>query len=90
MGNKNEDYAALDRELAVADGIMLMILDAARTLTPEGWERAWSHALINRRWHTNDAALIKDVRLISMRGGPRYKPLVVAHTVDGSTIAPTD
>ena len=70
-----------DAELLLkADGLMTDILALARELTPEEWQRAWTCAVLTQghrppfAWHTGDAALMADVRLISMRGGSRYKP----------------
>lgn len=63
-----------ERSLRLAEKLIPQILEIARMMTPEGWQLAAAEALYNQKWHTSDVALIKDVRLISMRGGTRYKP----------------
>lgn len=45
-----------------------------RMITPEAWEHAAAHALLEAGWHTSDVSLLRDARLLSMRGGPRFKP----------------
>lgn len=72
-GDREEQDGA-DHVLEVANRLMTQILAAGRMLTPEGWDLARRHALLDCGWHTSDTQLIADVRLISMRGGPRYKP----------------
>lgn len=63
-----------EQALKLAEKLMPKILELARMMTPKGWELAVAQALYDQKWHTSDVALIKDVRLISMRGGTRYRP----------------
>ncbi len=58
--------------LEIATGLLTSALHALRAMTPEGWDVAWYTALGS--YHTSDVALLKDARLLSMRGGPRFKP----------------
>lgn len=58
--------------LEIATGLLVEALENLRALTPEGWDMAWYTAL--GRYHTSDVAMLKDARLLSMRGGPRFKP----------------
>lgn len=73
-----------DTEKATADRVLVdnvertlsEALEILRMITPEGWERAYYLALNTypNGWNMNDLAMIHDARLLSMRGGPRFKP----------------
>lgn len=69
-----ETLTEAEQSLKLAEKLMPQILEIARMMTPEGWLLAAAEALYNQKWHTSDVTLIKDIRLISMRGGTRYKP----------------
>lgn len=61
--------------LEIAERLMWQIVESARMLTPEGWERAANYAMLRAGWHGGDVSIVRDVRLISMRGGKKFKPM---------------
>lgn len=61
------------RALTYADDALSRSLALLQVLTPEGWEKAYAEAA-KSGWHTGDLAMLRDARLLSMRGGPRYRP----------------
>lgn len=74
MENSSENSTRLEQSLEIVETLIPQILELSRRITPEGWELAAAEALHNQKWHTGDVAIIRDIRLISMRGGTRYKP----------------
>lgn len=59
--------------LEIAKRVLGDALATLRTLTPEGWDKAYYYAM-DAGWHTTDMALLKDARLLSMRFAVRFKP----------------
>ena len=56
--------------LQVAERVLIEALELLRSITPEGWDAAYFHA-IGANWHVMDRIRLKDARLLSMRAGGR-------------------